>query len=49
MTDKNDLNEVSLANIDDKELRSIKDLEKQFGDKYYILAFDKSQEHNFQS
>ncbi|WP_432662376.1 hypothetical protein R9X47_17770 [Wukongibacter baidiensis] len=48
MTHKNKLNEVSLASIDDKELKSIKDLEKQFGDKYYIIAFDKDNPPNFQ-
>lgn len=48
MTHKNKLNEVSLANVDDRELKSIKDLEKQFGDKYYIIAFDKKKNPNLQ-
>ena len=38
---KNKLNEVPLANVDAADLRSIKDLESQLGDKYYIIAFDK--------
>jgi len=41
MESKNKLNEVPLANVNNTELRSIKDLEKQFGDKYYLIAFDK--------
>lgn len=41
MESKNKLNEVPLANVDNRELKSIKDLEKQFDDKYYLIAFDK--------
>ncbi len=39
---KNKLNEVPLAKVKDDELKEIKDLERQFGDQYYLIAFDKS-------
>ncbi len=41
MESKNKLNEVPLANVDDTELQSIKNLEHQFNDKYYLIAFNK--------
>ena len=42
MESKNKLNEVPLANVNDNELNSIKDLEKKFDDKYYLIAFNKN-------
>lgn len=47
MESRNRLNEVPLANVDNKDLTSIKDLEKELGDKYYLIAFDKTKEINF--
>ncbi|SKC83240.1 hypothetical protein [Maledivibacter halophilus] len=41
MESKNKLNEVPLANVNDNELKSIKDLEEKMKDKYYLIAFDK--------
>ena len=41
MENKNKLNEVSLARVDDRELSDIKELESRLGDKYYLIAFDK--------
>ncbi|SHK34291.1 hypothetical protein [Paramaledivibacter caminithermalis] len=43
MESKNRLNEVPLANINDGELKSIKNLEKQLNDKYYLIAFNKEE------
>jgi hypothetical protein len=40
---KNKLNEVPLADLNDKELKEIKELEKKFEDKYYLIAFKKQQ------
>ena len=42
MEQRNRLNEVPLANIDDQDLRNIKELEKNLGDKYYLIAFEKN-------
>ncbi|EOD01557.1 hypothetical protein [Caldisalinibacter kiritimatiensis] len=38
---KNRLNEVPLADLNDKELDDIKKLEEKFNDKYYLIAFKK--------
>ncbi len=41
MEQKNRLNEVPLADITEQEVKSIQQLEKQLGDKYYLIAFQK--------
>lgn len=41
MEDKNKLNEVQLANVNNEELKQIKELEQTMGDKYYLIAFRK--------
>lgn len=41
MEDKNKLNEVKLASVSQDEINKIKSLEKQLGDKYYLIAFNK--------
>lgn len=38
----NQLDEVPLANIDETELKQIKQLEQQMGDKYVLIALKKS-------
>lgn len=42
MEDKNKLSQVTLANINSEELNEIQKLEQQLGDKYYIIAFKKT-------
>jgi hypothetical protein len=39
--DSNQLNEVPIASINKDEEHQIQDLERKFGDKYYLIAFDK--------
>lgn len=39
---KNNLDEVSLANLNDSELEQITELETNMGNKYYIIAFNKN-------
>lgn len=41
MESKNKLNQVPLANVNDNELKSIKNLEQKLDDKYYLIAFNK--------
>lgn len=38
---KNKLNEVSLADLNNDELNKLKDFEKDFKEKYYLIAFEK--------
>ncbi|WP_183108854.1 hypothetical protein [Thermohalobacter berrensis] len=38
---KNRLNQVPLADLNDKELQEIKNLEEKFKDKYFLIAFKK--------
>ncbi|MGD0153711.1 MAG: hypothetical protein ABSC17_08125 [Thermacetogeniaceae bacterium] len=38
---KNRLSEVAIARINKEEERQIQDLERKFGDKYYLIAFEK--------
>jgi hypothetical protein len=38
---KNQLSEMPIAAINKDEERQIQDLERKFGDKYYLVAFDK--------
>lgn len=38
-----DKRQVPLADIDQSELTSIMDLEKDLGDKYYLIAYKKDQ------
>ncbi|MFZ5967006.1 MAG: hypothetical protein ACOYVK_07500 [Bacillota bacterium] len=42
MEQRNRLNEVPLASVDDQELRNIRELEEKLGDKYYLIAFEKN-------
>ncbi len=39
---KNKLNEVSLGNVNNQELKEIKNLENKLDDKYILIAFDKN-------
>lgn len=41
MEKKNNIHQLAVANMSENELRQVKDLEGQFGDKYYIIAFEK--------
>lgn len=41
MESNNKLNQVPLANVNDNELNSIKNLEQKLDDKYYLIAFNK--------
>lgn len=41
MESKNKLNEVPLANLVNQELEKIKNLEQDFDNKYYLIAFEK--------
>ncbi|CAK7045589.1 hypothetical protein KQI38_13485 [Tissierella carlieri] len=47
MEDKNKLSQVTLANIDNEELKEIQNLEQKLDDKYYILAFKKTENETF--
>ncbi len=38
---KNRLSAMAIARIDKDEERQIQDLERKFGDKYYLVAFEK--------
>lgn len=38
----NNLNQLTVANMSENELRKVKELEGQLGDKYYIIAFEKN-------
>jgi len=38
---KNKLNEVPLAELNNDELMKLKDFEKDFKEKYYLIAFEK--------
>lgn len=38
----NNLNQLTVANMSENELRQVKELEGQLGDKYYIIAFEKN-------
>lgn len=42
MEDKRKLSQIALASINDDELKEIQKLEQQFDDKYYIIAFKKT-------
>lgn len=42
MEDKNKLSQVTLANINNDELKEIQKLEQQLDNKYYIIAFKKT-------
>ncbi len=42
MEEKNKLSQVTLANINSEELNEIQKLEEKFDDKYYIIAFKKT-------
>jgi len=44
MEDKNKLNEISLANVSNQELKQIKELEEIMNDKYYLMALDKEKQ-----
>lgn len=39
---KNNLDQVALGNVNDNELNQIQQLEKQLGEKYYLIAFEKA-------
>lgn len=39
--DKNNLDQLKVANMSENEFKQVKDLEGQLGDKYYIVAFEK--------
>ncbi len=39
---KNQVSEVPIARITEDEERQIQDLEQKFGDRYYLVAFEKS-------
>ena len=39
--DKNNLDQLKVANMSENELKQVKYLEGQLGDKYYIVAFEK--------
>lgn len=41
MEKKNKLDKMDLAQVDEKELEQIKDLERKFNEKYYIIALEK--------
>lgn len=41
MEKKNKLDQVNLANISENEVNKIKELEKQLGGKYVLIAFEK--------
>lgn len=41
MKNLNKLDEVPIAHIDENAIHKIKQLEKELGSKYYIIAFDK--------
>ncbi len=41
MENNKNLNQLTVANMSEDELRQVKDLEGQLGDKYYIIAFEK--------
>lgn len=41
MPDKNKLNEVPLANLDNSEIELLKQLETKLNNKYYLIAFEK--------
>jgi uncharacterized phage infection (PIP) family protein YhgE len=38
---KNRLSKMPIASINKDEERQIQDLERKFGDKFYLIAFDK--------
>lgn len=40
----NKLNEVPLARLDNKEIEKLKETERELGDKYYLIAFQKRKE-----
>ena len=40
---QNQLSEVPVARITKDEERQIQDLERKFGDRYYLVAFDKQE------
>ncbi len=39
---KNKLGELPIAKISEAEEREIRELEQKLGDKYYLIAFDKT-------
>lgn len=39
--DKNNLNQVPLADVSNNEVEKIKSFENQLDDKYYLIAFNK--------
>lgn len=39
---KNKLDQVPLASIDNNELSQIQQLEQRLGEKYYLIAFEKT-------
>lgn len=41
MDKKNKLDEINLAKIDSNDLNQIQNLEKELGEKYYLIAFEK--------
>ncbi|WP_262430467.1 hypothetical protein [Paratissierella segnis] len=41
--DKNNLDQLKIADISENELKQVKDLEGQLDDKYYIVAFEKEE------
>ncbi|XMB85207.1 hypothetical protein RJG79_07200 [Mycoplasmatota bacterium WC44] len=41
MEDKNKLNEVPIAKINDGDINKIKELEAELNNKYYLIAFEK--------
>jgi len=43
VNDLNNLNQVPLANLSNNELDRITQLEKEFNEKYYLIAFEKDE------
>lgn len=41
MDKKNKLDEINLAKVDANDLNQIQKLEKELGEKYYLIAFEK--------
>ena len=43
MDRKNKLDQVPLANVNDNELNQIQQLEQQLGEKYFLIAFERTE------
>ncbi|GMQ55803.1 hypothetical protein AN1V17_01950 [Vallitalea sediminicola] len=46
MNNFNNLNQVPIANLSNNELDKIAQLEQEFKEKYYLIAFEKDESQN---